>query len=609
MDLSSQVILQGFYWDVPVKSEVKEGIWYSHLEEKLDYLQKIGVTAIWLPPPSKGNWGIYDMGYGIYDHYDLGEYDQIGTISTRFGTRESLNKLIESAHKHNIEVYADVVLNHMYSFQNKDLEPNPIIKNYLLNRKKKTAGYPVNELRFGLDLKQNQTITIQMSNPIYPKKISGYRLKVSDDPSMNNANKKFHPILTKNTAFGFWEGIVDGEEKIEFKIYQNPQMKLWLQLEVLNENMSWGDQTNGLTISSIADEHGEELEWNPFSFTGIQPASGKMKWNYSDFHPSDKNDYIMNYPDTGGIVANSKLFGHDFNHRSENVQEQLTTWGKWLLDQVKYDGVRLDFVNGIEPDFIRSWTNNVVRDSAFCVTEFFTYSVNQIADWNKLVNSDNNAKVKSFDFPLKKALTEMCNDSMGKFDMSRLVNAGLISKLSTDKIITFAENHDTGKEHDKWIKKDWILAYSYILFHQPTPCLFYSHLFPTRQNDFNNKKHAVMVDGCLPEKIEQLIRVRSVLQGESIVDSALVNKNRYVVTREGIDNYRGAILILNTSAEDDVKFKMESFLKDHELLVNVLNPDMKVLVTNQTFTQKHIERGASLWMPVTDYEKLFNISK
>jgi len=203
MSLSSQVILQGFYWDVPVNAEAKEGIWYNNLNSKIDYLKQIGITGIWCPPPSKGNWGIYDMGYGVYDHYDLGDYDQIGTVSTRFGNRKDLNKFIEHAHEKGIEVYADAVLNHLYSFQIRDLEANPIVKNYLLERGKKTAGYPVNELRFAVDLKPNQGIIVNLKNVVKSKVKCGYRLKVSDDPSMNNASQIFHPILSKNNLMVF----------------------------------------------------------------------------------------------------------------------------------------------------------------------------------------------------------------------------------------------------------------------------------------------------------------------------------------------------------------------------------------------------------------------
>jgi hypothetical protein len=41
-----------------------------------------------MPPAYKGSAGINDVGYGVYDIWDLGEFDQRGGIPTKYGTRE-----------------------------------------------------------------------------------------------------------------------------------------------------------------------------------------------------------------------------------------------------------------------------------------------------------------------------------------------------------------------------------------------------------------------------------------------------------------------------------------------------------------------------------------
>jgi len=53
-----------------------------------------------------------DVGYGIYDLWDLGEFDQKGTVRTKYGTKEELHQAIDALHDVGIKVYADVVLNH-----------------------------------------------------------------------------------------------------------------------------------------------------------------------------------------------------------------------------------------------------------------------------------------------------------------------------------------------------------------------------------------------------------------------------------------------------------------------------------------------------------------
>ena len=52
------------------------------------------------------------MGYDPTDYFDLGDYNQNGTIETRFGSKTELTGLISEAHAQNMEVYADIVLNH-----------------------------------------------------------------------------------------------------------------------------------------------------------------------------------------------------------------------------------------------------------------------------------------------------------------------------------------------------------------------------------------------------------------------------------------------------------------------------------------------------------------
>jgi alpha-amylase len=116
------VMMQGFYWDVEPR-----GSWWSHLESKLEEWKEMGVDRIWLPPASKGMSGGYSMGYDPMDYYDLGEYDQMGTVETRFGSRAELESLIQAAKTRKIGVIADIVLNHnsggkleFNPFRNKD---------------------------------------------------------------------------------------------------------------------------------------------------------------------------------------------------------------------------------------------------------------------------------------------------------------------------------------------------------------------------------------------------------------------------------------------------------------------------------------------------------
>jgi alpha-glucosidase len=74
------------------------------IRSRLPYLRRLGVNAIWVCPwyPSPLN----DGGYDVADYRD---------IDPRFGTLDAAERLIESAHEHDIRVIVDLVPNHTSS--------------------------------------------------------------------------------------------------------------------------------------------------------------------------------------------------------------------------------------------------------------------------------------------------------------------------------------------------------------------------------------------------------------------------------------------------------------------------------------------------------------
>jgi alpha-amylase len=146
----NDVMMQAFYWNLPVNEVTKNGTWWDSLRLHAPELKSSGIKAIWVPAPSKGNWGIVDMGYGIYDHYDLGNYYQKGTTETRFGSRAELTSMLSTMHTSpRIDVYADAVLNHVYSSDENE-ETNPAVKAYVFGEAHNGANtaYPTNEIKW-----------------------------------------------------------------------------------------------------------------------------------------------------------------------------------------------------------------------------------------------------------------------------------------------------------------------------------------------------------------------------------------------------------------------------------------------------------------------------
>lgn len=75
---------------------------FKGIEKKLDYIQALGATAIWISPVLRNENGDYH-GYAATDFY---------AVNPRMGTLTDLQRLVAEAHKRGILVINDVVVNH-----------------------------------------------------------------------------------------------------------------------------------------------------------------------------------------------------------------------------------------------------------------------------------------------------------------------------------------------------------------------------------------------------------------------------------------------------------------------------------------------------------------
>ncbi len=101
------VLFQAYHWYTAA-----DGRLWNQLSAEAPALSDKGFTALWLPPAYKGAGGSNDVGYAVYDHYDLGEFNQKGSQRTKYGDKDQYLNLIKSAHAEGLDVFADIVMNH-----------------------------------------------------------------------------------------------------------------------------------------------------------------------------------------------------------------------------------------------------------------------------------------------------------------------------------------------------------------------------------------------------------------------------------------------------------------------------------------------------------------
>ncbi|MBL8660162.1 MAG: alpha-amylase [Rhodospirillales bacterium] len=105
--MTNRTMIQYFHWDYPA-----DGRLWDEVARSAADLACAGITALWLPPPNKAQGGAVDVGYGCYDLFDLGDFDQKGTVRTKYGTRDQLLAARAAAREAGLAIYIDTVFNH-----------------------------------------------------------------------------------------------------------------------------------------------------------------------------------------------------------------------------------------------------------------------------------------------------------------------------------------------------------------------------------------------------------------------------------------------------------------------------------------------------------------
>ncbi len=101
------VMFQYFEWNCK-----PDGTLWRDLAKRAKELKNLGTTAVWFPPAGKTMDGGTGTGYAVYDPYDLGEFDQKGSVRTKYGTRDEYLDAVRAVRDAGMHAYADAVFNH-----------------------------------------------------------------------------------------------------------------------------------------------------------------------------------------------------------------------------------------------------------------------------------------------------------------------------------------------------------------------------------------------------------------------------------------------------------------------------------------------------------------
>ncbi|WP_026898221.1 alpha-amylase [Daejeonella oryzae] len=138
--MANYTMMQFFEWYYPA-----DGSLWNHLKAEAEHLKKIGIDTVWIPPAYKGMNGNQSNGYDAYDLYDLGEFDQKGSIATKYGTKQELIDAVAAAQNAGLQVYADIVFNHRGGADETEIfivrKVNPADRNEFISEPYEIEGY------------------------------------------------------------------------------------------------------------------------------------------------------------------------------------------------------------------------------------------------------------------------------------------------------------------------------------------------------------------------------------------------------------------------------------------------------------------------------------
>ena len=278
------VLMQYFHWYYP-----NDGSLWTKVQYEASNLADVGITALWLPPAYKADKGASDNGYGVYDLYDLGEFNQRGSIATKYGTKQEYLNAISSAHSVGVQVYGDIVFNHKGGADGTEW-----VEAIRIDSKNRTYAYGSNTwiqawTKFDFPARANAYSSFK------------WRAEHFDgvDWDQNTSENSIFRFIGKN-----WDWEVDTEfANFDYLMYADLDFN---HTDVVNELKNWGEwyvnttDVDGFRLDAIKHI---KYDFFPDWLTEMRSRTGKELFTVGEFW-SYKMDDLRNYiSKTGGVIS------------------------------------------------------------------------------------------------------------------------------------------------------------------------------------------------------------------------------------------------------------------------------------------------------------------
>ena len=292
--------------------------------EKLDYLQTLGIGAIWLSPVYKSPND--DNGYDISDYED---------IMDEFGTMADMEELIAEADKRGIKIVMDLVVNHTsdehhWFIESRKGKDNSYRDYYVWADPAEDGGEPtaLQSIFLGSAWKYDET-----SNQYY------LHLFSQKQPDLNWENEKVRREVYDMMNFwidkgvgGFRMDVIDliGKIPLEGITSNGPKLHEYLQemnkatfgdKDLLTVGETWGATPEIAKLYSNPERHELSMVFQ-FEHSLLDNEPGKEKWDLKQFDVMELKTVLSKWQTELGEEGWNSLFWN--NHDLPRI---VSRWG------------------------------------------------------------------------------------------------------------------------------------------------------------------------------------------------------------------------------------------------------------------------------------------
>lgn len=336
--------MQYFEWNVP-----NDGRFWRKLKKDALHLNRMGITAVWIPPACKAI-SAKDVGYGIYDLFDLGEFYQKRSLRTKYGTKAELKRAIATLHKYNISVYFDAVMNHKagadYTEEFVVKEVDPTNRNHFISEAYTIGGWT----GFYFGGRNNQYSDFKWNKNHF----------TGVDYNVKNGKKAIYLIQEDNKK---WSDHVDRENgNYDYLMYANIDYK---NTQVVEHMKDWGIwiakelKLNGMRLDAV--KHIDSNFAREFT-SAIRSEKGRNFYFVGEYWKNDIESLVKYVEDTKGQIDLFDVPLHYNLHEASEMEDNYDLRNLFNNTLVKvYPELAVTFVENHDSQ-IGSALESYVRD-------------------------------------------------------------------------------------------------------------------------------------------------------------------------------------------------------------------------------------------------------